>query len=145
MVDSKKKHIAVGEMKVYNPEVIYARTIGLVTSGREIDFDSVLSTELAAYPPSMFDVNGLMRVTSKSDLKKTLQVAVSERSTPFPDTVIYDLSALLWVLHWPSDSLSTYVQTFKVFIMQALQHGNVIFVFDRYYEDITKAYLRMLM
>ena len=93
----------------------------------------------------MFDVNGLMRVTSKSDLKKTLQVAVSERSTPFTDTVIYDLSTLLWVLHWPSDSLSTYVQTFKVFIMQALQHGNAIFVFDRYYEDITKAYLRMLM
>jgi hypothetical protein len=87
----------------------------------------------------MFDMNGLMRVTSKSDLKKTLEVAVSERSTPFSDTVIYDLSTLLWVLHWPSDSLSNYVQTFKVFVIQAFQHSNTVFVFERYYGDSTKS------
>jgi hypothetical protein len=93
-MDVQKKHISVGEKKVYNQELIYARVIGLLTSGREIDFDSVLSTELAAYPPSMFDEHGVMRSGQKSELKKALQVLVSERGAVPAGTVMFDVSAL---------------------------------------------------
>ena len=87
-MDIQKKHISVGEHKVYNQELIYARVIGLLTSEKEIDFNFILSTELAAYPLSMFDEHGLMRSAQKSELKRNLQVLVSERAILDPfDTV----------------------------------------------------------
>ncbi len=69
-----------------------------------VNFDDLLSCELAAYPPSMFSPDGQMKVSkSKSTLKRNMQVTVSERNCPEADTVIYDVSALLWVIGWPSD------------------------------------------
>ncbi|KAG1669737.1 hypothetical protein GQR58_017266 [Nymphon striatum] len=105
-MDVKKKHVLVGKERVYDQELIYPRVIGLLASSREINSDDVLAYELAAYPPSMFNPGGDMKITkSKSTLKLKLQVTISDRNCPIPDTVIYDVSALLWVLTWPSDKL----------------------------------------
>ena len=81
--------------RVYDQELIYARfIIGLFASSREINFNDVLAFELAAYPPSMFNVDGNMNVaTSKSTLKHKLLVTISERNCPISDTMLYDLFA----------------------------------------------------
>jgi len=70
-------------------------------------------------------------------------VTVSERTCPIPDTVIYDVSALLWVIPWTTDKLSVYVNNFKMFVCQALQTANVTLVFDRYFPSSIKAFTRM--
>ena len=85
----------LGNKRVYDQELIYARVIGLLVSSRDIKFNDVLAYELAANPPSVFNSEGEMKIAkSKSTLKHILQVTVSERTCPIPDTVIYDVSAL---------------------------------------------------
>ena len=88
-MDVKKNHVLVGKERVYHQELICARVIGLLASSREINFNDVLAFELAAYPPSMFNADEKMNVaTSKSTLKHKLQVTISERNCPIPDTMI---------------------------------------------------------
>ena len=107
-MDVKKKHVLLGEERVYDQELIYACVIGLLASSRDIKFDDVLAYELAAYPPSMFNSEGEMKTAkSKSTLKHKLQVTVSERNCPIPNIVIYEVSALLWVIPWPTDNLNS--------------------------------------
>ena len=66
-------------------EAICARFICLLVSNRDFDLQKVLSSELAAYPPSMFHPNGSMRlVTGKSTLKKNLAVEVALRTWGAP-------------------------------------------------------------
>jgi len=68
----------------------------------------------------MFNSEGEIKITkSKSTLKHILQVTVSERTCPIPDTVIYDASALLWVILWTSDKFTVHVNNFKMFDSQA--------------------------
>ena len=40
-------------------------------------------------------------------------MTISERNCPISDTMIYDVSALLWVITWPSGKLRVYVDAFK--------------------------------
>ena len=102
-MDVKKNHMLVGKESVYDQELIYAHVICLLASSREINFNDVLAFELAAYPPSMFNADGkLINVaTSKSTLNHKLQVTISEGNCPISDTIMYDVSALLWVINWP--------------------------------------------
>ena len=121
-MDVNKKHVLLGNERVYDQELIYARVIGLLVSSRDIKFNDVLAYELAAYQPSMFNSEGETKIAkSKSTLKHILQVTVSERTCPIPATVIYDASALLWVILWTTDKLTVYVNNFKMFVSQALQ------------------------
>ena len=92
----------------------------------------------------MFEQNGLMKNTLMSILKKTLQVVMSERIADISDTIVFDVSALMWTIQWPSDTLRTYIEAFKEFVVHALEAGDVVFVLDRYFEGSTKAYLRTL-
>ena len=86
----------------------------------------------------MFEQNGLMKNTLMSVLKKTLQVVMSERIADISDTIVFDVSALMWTIQWPSDTLRTYIEAFKEFVVHALEAGDVVFVFDRYFEGSTK-------
>ena len=100
-----KNHVSVGKERVYDQELIYARVISLLASSRNINFDDVFACELAAYPPSMFNPDGEIKISkSKFTLKQKLQVTVSERNCPIQNTIIYDVSALLWVINWPLDN-----------------------------------------
>ena len=129
----------LGNERVYDQELIYARVVGLHVSSRDIKFNDVLAYELAAYPPSMFNSEGEMKIAkSKSTLKHILQVTVSERNCPIPDTVIYDVSALLWVIPWPTDKLSRYVNNFKMFVSQALQTANVTQILPQQHQGLDK-------
>ena len=57
-----RKHVKVGQEAVYDPQLIYSRVLGL-QHVRDINLKDVMSFELAATPPSMFEENGDMRIT----------------------------------------------------------------------------------
>ena len=133
--DVMNKHVSVGKERVYDQELIDARVISLLANSREINTDNfdVLAYELPTYPPSMFNPGVEIKITkSKSTLK--LQVVISERNCPTPETFICDVSALIWVLTWPSDELHVYVDAFLLFVHQAL---HVTLVFDGYFPNST--------
>ena len=92
-------------------EAIYTRVTGLLVSNRDFDLQKVLSSELAAYPPSMFHPNGSMRPeTGKSILKKNFAVEMALRTWGAPAAVILDVSACLWTIDWPTKgSVQTFV------------------------------------
>ena len=79
---------------------------------------------------------------SKSPLKHKLQVTISERNCPISDTMTYDVSALVWVITWPSGKLGVYVDAFKAFVHQALRRADVILVFDRYFPNSINTFTR---
>ena len=136
-MDVKKNHVLVGKGRIHDQELIYARVIGLFASSRETNFNDDLAFELAAYPPSMFNADGKMNVaTSKSTLKHKLQVTISERNCPIPDTM---MSARLWVITWQSGMLRVYVDALA-FVHQALRRVNVILVVDRYFPNSIKTF-----
>ena len=126
-MESRKKHINVGDKKVYDQELIYARMIGLMSSSREINIDDCLATELAPYPAPMFDATGMMRMATKSTLKNDLRVNVSGRSFGKPTSVTYDVSALLWTISWPSNAgtLGDFIVKFESIVKHGLTQGNV--------------------
>ena len=81
---------------------------------RSINLTDVLKHELAPIPTSMFKDDGEMRIAStKSDLKKKLQVGISSRIVDKVDATIIDGCALLWSVHWPEKgTVKNYVDNF---------------------------------
>jgi hypothetical protein len=72
-----KKHVLVGNQRVYDQILIYARVIGLLASSRSINFDDVLAYELAANAHSMFNPDGEIKTAkSKSILKQKLFIMI---------------------------------------------------------------------
>ena len=134
--DTLKKHIKIGDTKVHNTEVIYARVMGLQNSEREVDTRVLLSHELSPIPTSMFDDKGQMRSAKmKSSLKNELKIESSGRfSENLVDAIFLDGCAVLWAIPWPSGAatVQTYIANFRSYILQQLQRADVYLVFDRY-------------
>ena len=139
-----KKHVPVGDVKVFDTNLIYSRVIGLQASSREIDITDVLAHELAPVPTSMFNDSGEMRISkAKSILKKQLQVEVPARNAPPTEATVIDGSALLWVVHWPpGGAVKDFVSNFRGHIERLLQKGDVYLIFDRYEDYSTKGVTR---
>ena len=139
-----KKHVKVGDTKLYDTNTIYSRVIGLQASGREVDIKDVLSYELAPGPTSTFEETGEMRTaTSKSSSKRQLQVEVSARTASNVTVSVINGSAVLWVVPWPADgTVQDYAMNMKKTILRRLREGDVFLVFDRYYEYSTKSVTR---
>ena len=139
-----KKHVNVGETKVCDPNMIYSRVMGLQASGHDVNLQDVLSHELAPFPTSMFEPTGEMRAaTSKSSLKRQLQVEVSARTSSEIAITIIDGSALLWVIPWSAEgTVRDYALNLTYRIVDKLKTGDVFLVFDRYYEYSTKSVTR---
>ena len=75
-----RKHIKVGDAKVFDTEAIYARAMGLQSSARDLGTTTLMGHELSPNPTSMFDENGNMRdAKTKSNLKNALKLEVSRR------------------------------------------------------------------
>ena len=108
--------------------------------------EECLTTELASYAPAYFDKDSKMRSRTKSKLTTALAVRVLERRMLVCHTQIYEVSAQLWCIAWPQEGypIKTYIKAFQVFVLAALANGNVILVFDRYFDDSVKAYQRLL-
>lgn len=86
---ANKKSIKIDDTPVYDTELIYTRVIGLQQS-RNLNIKEVLTYELSAVPPALFDENGDMRSQAKATLKTKLQVEVSTRRTSPPDAIIIE-------------------------------------------------------
>ena len=94
-MDVKKNNVLVGRnvSMTRNSSTHVSLLVCLQAHERSTSMN-VLAFELAAYPPSIFNVDGNMNVaTSKSTLKHQLLVTISERNCPISDTMIYDLFA----------------------------------------------------
>ena len=69
-----KKHIKVGDTKVFDPEIIYARAMGLQSSTRPLDTGQLMCYELAQFPTPLSEETRNMRdAKSKSSLKNELK------------------------------------------------------------------------
>ena len=92
--------------------------------------------ELAPIPMAMFDSPGDMRVAkTKSTLKRQLQVETSNRITDQDNRLIIDGSAMLWVIHWPTNGkVQDYVDKAVTWTLRKVQESDVYLVFDRYME-----------
>ncbi len=140
-----RKHIQVGETNVIDTNIIYQRIMGLQASSREVDLESVLSYELAPVATSMFTDAGDLRIaTSKSTMKKLLQVEISSRTAANSSScTVIDGCALLWKPHWPANGkVKDFVESFKKHVSKLLLNGDVYLVFDRYREYSTKSVTR---
>jgi hypothetical protein len=143
-MSTSKKHVKVGQEKVFDTSLIYSRVLGLQASGRTVDIHHVLSHELAPVPTALFDDNGELRIPkSKASLKRQLQIEVTDRKVCTIDTQIIDGSALLWVIPYPAEGLvKDYISNFKVQMAYRLEKYNVYIVFDRYRDYSTKSTTR---
>ena len=85
-----------------------------------------------------------MRIaTTKSDLKKKLQVGVSSRVVDKVDATVIDGCALLWSVHWPEKGTAKdYVDNFSEYVMRKAAHSDVYLTFDRYYDYSIKSVTR---
>ena len=138
-----RKHIKVGQVDVYDTNLIYSRLLGL-QHARELDLKDVLMYELSPVPTSLFENSGNLRVSkTKSVLKNKLQVELSERRCPPPDAVILDGCAVLWVIQWPTKgTVQDYIINFMQYLTYQMKRCDTFLVFDRYYDDSIKSTTR---
>ena len=66
---------------------------------------------------------------------RVIGITISQRSCSTFDTVIYEISPLLWYSagHHPKWKSRVFFYTFKEYVIIALKLSNVICVFDRYF------------
>ena len=140
---SARNRSKLGSKDCYDTDLIYSRVMGLMSS-REIDLKELFSHELAPIPTSMFEDNGDMRITqSNSSLKQKLQVEQSSQTLSFPDTIIIDGCALLWIIQWPNQGvIQDFVNNVLEYVFRKFEHSDVYVIFDRYFEYSTKSATR---
>ena len=114
-----RKHITVGDTKVFDTEIIYARAMCLQSSSRELNTDNLMCHELSPVPTSMFNEHGNMRdAKTKSNLKNALKVEVSRRLAERDvQTTFLDGCAVLWVVPWPTaGTVQDYLDQFRKYL-----------------------------
>ena len=144
LMSVSRKHIKVNDIPVFDTSLIYSRVLGL-QKARDINLKDVLSHELAGIPTSMFDEKtGGMRITSsKSTLKKKLQVEVSNRTSSQAECIVLDGCAVLWVIAWPDRGVvQDFVKNVLTYVTGYLQTADTYLVFDRYYSKSIKQITR---
>ncbi|PIK51925.1 hypothetical protein BSL78_11180 [Apostichopus japonicus] len=137
-----RKHLKVGELKVFDTETIYARAMGLQSGPRSLDANSIMAHELSPYPTSMFDADGQMReAKTKASLKNAMKVEVSSRNAETGvEASFLDGCAILWVVPWPtSGTVQDYHDRFRSYIQGRMKKTDVYLVFDRQHKGQHKA------
>ena len=133
-MSESSKFIAVGNSKVFDCGVLYARAMGLQSSQRENkpSIDGLLATELAPVPTSMFDDEGHMRIpVAKSQLKNDMKVECSQRHMSV-SAFFLDGCAVLWTVPWPSlGTVQDFLNAFRAHLLTYLRVADVYLVFDR--------------
>ncbi len=81
--------------------------------------------------------------TSKSNLKNKLKVEVSGRYAPKATSVIIDGSAILWVVHWPTQgTVQDLVVNVVSYVIGKMKDADVYLIFDRYEDYSIKGVTR---
>jgi len=87
-MDVKKKHVLLGNERVYDQELIYARVIGLIVSSRDIKFDDVLEKKVKApvsspgnedtpQPASTEKLNEIVQQSLKDSQRRQKNIIIS--------------------------------------------------------------------
>ena len=140
------------EKKLLDPEVLFRRLFA-ISQQQDIDLRTVLQYELAAVPPSLFNADGSMRKTVKSDLAKCLESNCKEVHQLSPpdsasSTTLYIIDGMAMVQSLNESQFQTFNdlgelvlrKIMKIFNDSALGVSDVAVVFDRYdKEDSIKA------
>ena len=144
MAAAKKKPIRVGDTPVWDTSVIYTR-VGELRESRNINMCKSLAHELAYVPTSAFKENGEMRLcTTKSYMKKKLQVEHTSRGVSEPDATILDGCAIFWIIHWPAagENTSDYAESVLQYVIDLLSSCAVYMIFDKYFKPSIKGQTR---
>ena len=126
-----KNHLKVGSPCICDTELICSVVMGMMDP-HDIDLKDVFSHELASVPRSIFDEMGEMQITTKATLQNKLKIEMSARTVQQADVTTIDGCAVLWVIDWPSQDSTNYVDGFLCYIEQKLRYGDVFLVFERY-------------
>lgn len=139
-----RKHVKVGDHRMLDTEMIYARAMALQCSLRNFDMNNLMAHELSPKPSSMFDDCGHMKeAKTKSTLKNSLKVEVSSRHMNF-DALFLDGCAVMWVVPWPAGGkVQDYLNNFRHYVQGYLQTSDVYLAFDRYNQGSTKESTRI--
>ena len=143
-IENLKKGVKIGEKKVVNPEVIYARALAMRWIDPDFDFEKLLESEMAPHPTSQFNKEGLPRSSDKYKLTNNLKVQVPARNaSQNVDAIFLDGCAILWVINWPAKgNVSDFVNNFKAHVGTRLKIADVYLIFDRYFEQSIKGLTR---
>ena len=138
-----KKSIKVGNVDVYDTDVIFARVMCLLNTG-QVNLEDVFSYELSPVPVSIFKENGEMRINeNKSDLKQTLKVDVSGRVQNKADAVIFDGCAMLCAVYWPTNgTVGDLIESIKKYLQRYDETSDIYLIFDRYFDYSPKGATR---
>lgn len=104
-----------------------------------------LAYELAYVPTSGFKNNGDMRIcTTKSNMKKKIQVEHTSRGVTVPDATILDGCAIFWIIHWPAAGANTtdYAENVLQYVIDLLSLCDVYMIFDKYFKPSIKGQTR---
>ncbi|KAJ8378759.1 hypothetical protein AAFF_G00236790 [Aldrovandia affinis] len=102
-----------------------------------------LDTCLHPLDPNKHPGESIVNITTKSTLKKSLQIEVSRRNAGDADVTVIDGSALLWTIHWPADgTVADFIENVKTRLTSYLSESDVYLIFDRYYDYSIKSVTR---
>ena len=127
-----KKHLKVGETKVYSTETIYARAMAMQNISDGLDIQTLLRYELSPHPASICDEHGMREAKTKSKLTNALKVEVSSRAFS-PDGIFIDGCAFVWTVHWPKKgTIQDYLDNFRGSLKEYLNSNVIVYLtFDR--------------
>ncbi|XP_071642214.1 uncharacterized protein [Temnothorax longispinosus] len=133
-----------GEVVTVNTTLLFQRIVVLLSGNEEATRDA-FRYELAPFPLFLFDDQGFMRKSKKSDLYKSLTPMAADQFTLTGSRVIIDGGFLLHRVVWSLGN--TYTDIFKTYEAYIRKHYgfNCIVVFDGYGDDSlgAKNYERM--
>ena len=131
-----------------DPHLFFQRALSLASADSlSISLDDCLEYELCASAQSLFDVNGFMRVGTKSDLAKFLVTESSLVDKEDGDnlrksgiaTVVVDGGAVLHRVAWPKgDSVAAILKLYASHVRTLCGSSNAVVVFDGYLQSTTK-------
>ena len=138
----------VGEKKLADPEVIYARALTMRWVDPDFDFEKLLESEMAPHPTSLFNKEGLPRPSNeKSKLTQNLRVQIPARTASRnADATFLDGCAVLWTVNWPDKgNVDDFIDNFKAHLGTRLKLADVHLIFDRYFEHSIKGLTRKIV
>lgn len=133
---TKRKQIKLheGVDPVFDIELIFTNTLGLMDK-EDFNLKKLFDYELSQIPTSLFtDDRNLRTASSKSKLKKCLEVELSSLMTPDPQVIVPDGCAILWTIPWPvPGTFNDLIAAVETYLRQKLTNSDVYLIFDRYY------------
>lgn len=115
---------------VIDMETIFLRLL-MIGQKRSVDLKDLFQYELCAVPASLIDEHGCLRKSNKSGILKRLQMP--ELLHTLPDSVIVDVSQLLYHIVWPHGGTPAHlIEAMQNRLARYAECADIVCVFDKY-------------